>query len=172
MKAEVDLGRIFADSDFGETIADRIIDAAADLLVREAGVKVTEGLAGEITKARERVIDEKLEAIITEALTKPIKRTDQFGQDRGGEPVTLNELVVKRFEQYLQRAVKPDVGGRPSYGGNPTVLEKMIDDAIGRQFTGEIKKAVDEATEQARAAVQTSAAEILAETIRRSGARL
>lgn len=171
LKVEVDLGRIYADGEFGEVVGDRIIDAAAALLVRDAGEKVTTGLDAEIVKARDRIIDEKLEAIVTEALTKPIRQTDLFGTEKGEAPVTLNELVVQRFERFLKHAAAVD-SSRPRYGGTPTVLEKMIDEAIGRSFKGEIKKAVDEATAQAQATVKAAAAEVLAEAISRSSARL
>jgi hypothetical protein len=171
LKTEIDLGRLYADGEIGETIADKIIEAAADLLVREGGVKVTQGLDTEIKNAREAMIDRKLEEAITEALSKPLRQTDLFGTAKGDETITLNELVLDRFKAFLKRADAVD-HSRPRYGGEKTVLEKMIDDAIGRTFKGEIEKAVKKATEQAEETVKAAAAEVLAESIKRAGTRL
>ena len=114
-----------------------------DLIV-EAGVRKVfseENISYEIKEQISRkvgvLVDEKVEALVTEAFAAPIQRTTSWGEKKG-EPTSVLEIIRESVERYVT-APKAD-----GYRNNPRNLQELIDDAtkrlLDKDFTDYLKQ--------------------------------
>jgi hypothetical protein len=161
----IDLGRLWNDGN----VEDRILGIVARRMIEDVGDEAKHGVDSAVRDVRAEVIREQVEPVVREALTKPMQPTNQYGEVRpGAEPVTLAELIEKEVKRVTTVKDRDVHSGRRGTTG----LEQMIEEAVGREFKSELKKAVDGAKAAALDKVREAAGEVIAETVRRAGASL
>jgi hypothetical protein len=140
-----------------------VIDHAADSLLarlvrdRDVYPRLTE----QVTSIRADLIRERLTPLVETELARPIQRTDTYGNAQGPS-TTLTELVLAEVKALITPARK---GG---YGApDPTLLEKIVKEEVGRAFTQEVTAVIQAEKAKAVAAVHASAATIIADAIKR-----
>jgi cobalamin biosynthesis Mg chelatase CobN len=108
---------------------------------------------------KERTVSQ-VDAILTEALKKPIQRYDDYGNKRG-EPTTLEQLIVERAEKWLTETTG-------DYNRRQTRIDKLISEAVDYKFSTELNKALADAKAKVLRVVREKAAEALSETLQRA----
>lgn len=159
----IDLGQLWNDGN----VEERILGIVGARLLKEVDDETRNGVTRTVRDVRAEVIRELVEPVVREALEKPMVPTNQFGEERPGtEPVTLVELIhaeVKRFTTVQASRHSSREG---------TELEQMIAEVVGREFKGELKKAVDQAKAAALDKVREAAGDVIAEAVKRAGGML
>lgn len=139
------------------SLAIQIADLAADRLVKVMRREVTTMIENRVGEQ----ISGQIEALVREHIEgTTVQQTDEFGFPKGTPAKPLTQMIVEAATKGLNTA--------ESYGRGPTKMQKMVDEAVGRAFKTELAEAVKVAKQQALAAVQDSAAQVIRETIERS----
>lgn len=136
-------------------------------------VQIAEATANHLVKAMRREVKTMIEDKVGDQITQQVKalvrehiegtdvtETDEFGHAKGTPPKPLTQMIVQAATKGLHQA--------DHYGRGQSPMQKMVDEAVGRAFKNELAEAVKTAKQQALAAVQNSAAEVIRETIERS----
>jgi len=123
----------------GGTLADAI---AHKLVEKFSRSDLYDGFRDRVQRIRDEEIRTQLTPVIAEALAKPIKRTNSYGESTGTE-TTLREVIVDEARKWLSTKAD-DRYGRSS---TETNLQKMIRDAVEDGFKAEIADAVKAARE-------------------------
>lgn len=138
-----------------------------DMLVAEAGDKLVKALRRDLLKRLEDQTHDAVVATITdlvrEHLTDGVRAVNSLGQPIG-EPTPLAEAIRATAAETLTKVVGDGYGSR----GRQTVLQKLVDEAVGNAFKAELAKEVDAAKTAAKAAVRDHAAQVIQETIERA----
>lgn len=159
----IDLGQLWAEGN----VEERILGIVAARLLEDVDREAREGVDRAVRDVRQEVIREHVEPIIREALEKPMQPTNQYGEPRpGAEPVTIPELIDAEVKKFMEK--------RASIHSHRegTELDRMIEEAVGRQFKSELSKAVNDAKAKALEKVREAAGEVIAESVRRAGGML
>jgi hypothetical protein len=136
------------------TLGDLVAEKLAEKIFAESSREQHASMREKVTGERSRMIREKLEPILTAAMQGEIFETNSYGERVSGAPITLTELIVKE----ARKAMAPRTG----YNQKPTVLEKVVDDAVGAALTKELNEAIGAAKAEMVKAVRAKAAEFLA----------
>jgi hypothetical protein len=119
------------------------------------------GLQTKVSQIREEEIRAALKPIIAEALQKPIRRTNSWG-DATGEETTLKDVIV-------DEARKAWTVDRNAYSNNqPTDIRTAIQQEVRKHINGEVAKAVKEAQIAALKAVGDLASAPVVEALRKA----
>lgn len=136
-------------------IRQQIMEMAADKLVK----KVLSD--GPLFKERlNSAINADLGAILDDELQKLYQPVDWSGQPKG-EPTTLSQMVGEQAKTYMAEAMSEPSKFDSNRGGHRGKLKKFIDEEVGRQFEGELKKTVIPAKEAVLEAVRKRGAEFM-----------
>lgn len=164
-----------ADGDYAgtgpTTLEDVVLGMAAtelaDRAVRARSEGLYDNLKDRVAKIRDEAIREQIEPLITDALSRPIKRTNSFGEPHG-EETTLRAIIAQQAED----ALKVSNTRNPNrFRDTDTTLTKFIADEVDRALKNELKKALDEAKAQVLARVQEAGGEVIADTLKRAAGR-
>lgn len=164
-----------ADGDYAgtgpTTLEDVVLGMAAKELADRAVRDRTDGpyntLKDRVQSIRDEVIREQIEPLITDALSRPIKRTNSFGESVG-EETTIRALIAEKAED----ALKVSNTRNPNrFRDTDTTLTKFIADEVDRALKAELKKSLDEAKAQVLARVQEAGGEVIADTLKRAAGR-
>jgi hypothetical protein len=159
----IDLGQLWTEGN----VDDRILGIVAARLLEDVDREARESVSRAVRDVRQEVIREHVEPIIREALEKPMQPTNQYGEPRpGADPVTLPELIDAEVKKFMEKKA----GYSSSREG--TELDRMIEEAVGRQFKSELSKAVSDAKAKALDKVREAAGDVIAESVRRAGGML
>lgn len=162
----IDLGELWTDGN----VDDRIADIVAEKMLDQVGQEARERISDHVRSLRADVIREQVEPIVAAELEKPITLTNRYGEATpGAEPVTLVDLIQRQVEAFMSSSAGRRSGGLDD---TETELGKMIREAVGREFKGELEKAVKEAKAQALEKVRQAAGDVIAESVRRAGGML
>lgn len=134
----------------------QIMGMVADQVVKQAFSY------GGVQEDIKRAINEKLGSILEGELTKSYQPVGPYGQP-AGQPTTLAEQVAQQMNKFLtevMQATDPRGYDKSGYKG---ALRKFIQEEVGRQFTGDLQKTVDQAKAQVLEAVKEKGAEFLAQ---------
>lgn len=141
-------------------------DSMQGMVVEETAKMLTKAMRTEVrTLIAEAVRDQvmaQIGDIVREELENGVVQLDQFG--RGSETKPLSEVILATANDALSKPIGDSFGGR----GRPTVVQKIIDEAVGNAFRKELAEAVAHAKKAALAAVESNAAQVLRETIERA----
>lgn len=115
------------------------------------------------------LISEKIEArataIVEDLLTKPIQRTDTFGQPTG-EPVSLHAILAKEIEGWCAASVDSSGReGRDSYGTRTTRLEWLVKQVASSDLQQAVTKEVDRIKAELKSAATGAIAKQIAERV-------
>lgn len=92
-----------------------------------------------VLEIRDEEIREAVRPMITEALTRPIKQTNRYGEETSQE-TTLSEIIVEEARKLLNS------NAGDSYNRDTrTVVQKMVADEVTKALGAEIKDAVKQA---------------------------
>lgn len=139
------------------TVADKVA-----LLIRDAVVKSPEytSLRERVTEIRNQEIREAVKPLIREALERPIRKTNFYGEATGKE-TTLSEII-------MDAAKKAWATSKDSYGSRQSTIQDMIAAEVRKHISGEVAKAVKEAQEAALKAVGEIAAGPVVDAVRKA----
>lgn len=120
------------------TVASMVATQIVDRLVKDERYN---RLRDEVLKIRTEEIRAAIRPAIDEAIAKPIRKTNHYGEAVGGE-TTLSELVIEETRKVINEPLD-------RYGSNKgTFLTKAIADAVRKAFAEEVADAVKAAREQ------------------------
>lgn len=138
-------------------LGDAIIEAAARQLVEKLATDKDRWRSWQTT-VHERMlaaIDARIEPILDEAFTRPIPRTNAFGERVGsGNDTTLTELVVSEAHAMLRRT--------NNRGHDQTPLDKALAQASRAAVEGELAEAIAAAKAEVVDTMRQAAAAALA----------
>jgi hypothetical protein len=120
-----------------KTVADLVAEQIVARLVRDDRYP---RLRDKVTEIRDEEIRAAIRPAIVEAVTRPIKRTNGYGEPTGQE-TTLSEVIVDEARKFMK---EPADKYRREDG---TVLQKLVRDEVHRAFGAEIADAVKQARE-------------------------
>lgn len=138
---------------------DTIARMATAAIVKACGDDVRKAVAESVHQQ----INEKVGAVIDQALEAGIQQYDRYGTQIG-ETTTLKSLIGKAGEDYLGQRVN-ERGEANTYGNKYTRLEyivkKNVEAVIDYKMQAEIKKAVELSVAQAQGKVADAVAKLL-----------
>jgi hypothetical protein len=152
---EVTLDSLIRDgSEYGNgcTIGDQVAFLALQRLTSE-----TEGwysIRERVQRVTDEEIREHVRPLITEALTRPFRQTNSFGEPVGGE-TTLSSVIVDEARKAFK--VRAD-----NYGSSQTVLQKLVAEEVQQAF----KTVIADEVKQARALVADQIGEQVAAAVK------
>lgn len=159
----------YYDAESGETehrprtLGDLVAEKLADKIYGGLDYERRHELTKQVHKTRIEAIQSKVTPIIEKALAGPIRLTNSYGEPTGAE-TTLNALIV-------EEAKKTIAGGRGDYGRGDTLAQRVVKDAVGAAFIGELGKAVADEKAKVVAAVRAKAADLIAEAVKQGVGR-
>lgn len=136
----------------------------ADVVISLVASNLATALKPEIAEAVGERIAASVDEIVREHLETPVPQTDRWG-GAVGPPISLRKMIGEQAEKALRNPETRD--GYRGQGGR-TMVQRVIEDEVGLAFKKELKAVVTEAAAQAKAAVEKSAGEVIAETIDRA----
>lgn len=142
------------------TLGDLVAEKLADKMWNETD---RYSIAKQAMARRDEVIREKVEPIITEALTGTFRLTNTYGEPTGKE-TTLTALIVDEAKKVIG-------GGRDNYGRGSTLAQRIIREEVDAQLKNELSKAVAAEKEKVIAAVRAKAADLIADAVKQGISR-
>lgn len=143
----------------GDLVAEKLADKIYSSLTHEARYEMTK----RADRERVAIIRSKVEPIIEEAISGPIRLTNSFGEPTGPE-TTLNALII-------DQAKKTIAGNRSDHGRGDTLAQRVIKDAVGAALARELNAAVADEKAKVIAAVRAKAADLIADAVRQGVGR-
>lgn len=166
---EIDLGKlglVSYDEDGEPTgpadLREQIIERAAHKLLTEWDYDSKRAFRELVHQIRDEEIRSHLAVVIRTALSEPIQRTSTWGEKRG-EPVTVLDLIREELGKFLGGTTPT----RDTFGGDkgPKNLADLIaviaKEAMGQEFSKEIREAKAAVTEQVTQIATEAAAQLL-----------
>ena len=142
-----------------QTVEDIVLDLAAQRVAAQVEKDVKVELAQRLRDLTDTEIRERVQPLIVEAMARPFRRSNPYGEATGPE-TTLREEITRVA---LDQLTKPT---RDRYGSDSTTfVQSFIKEAVQKELKAELKVALDDAKAQVRAAVTTQAAEMIQQTI-------
>jgi hypothetical protein len=136
------------------TIGDRVVSAITSHLV--ASKDVYPPLRDQVSKIRDEEIREQVRPLITDALTEPVKLTNEWGDPVPGvKSTTLRDIIVT--EARRQFTTKADTYSR----SGQTILQKLVADEVSTAF----RKIITDEVKAARAEVATQIGAMVADAV-------
>lgn len=120
-----------------KTVADLVADRIVEKLVRDDRYP---RLKDRVTEIRDEEIRAAIRPAIEQAVTRPIRKTNSWGEPTGQE-TTLSEVIVDEARKFMK---EPADKYRREDG---TVLQKLVRDEVHKAFGAEIADAVKQARE-------------------------
>lgn len=144
-------------------LGDLVVNGLVDRLTAEIKSDA-EPYRGAVSVAREAIAaaaKDEATALVREALSGRIQRTDNWG-DPQGEPTTLRDLIRGEIQAFLGE--KPP---RPGYNDTPGPFRQLLKVEVQDALAKELREEIRAARAQVAAAVRERAAEILGDVVKR-----
>lgn len=151
-------------TDYSESsIMDRVVEVLTDRLQRNIEKQVHDRMR----KVIDDVLQAKAEASVAEYLTKPMQKTNHYGEPVGA-PITMTEMVASKFEEHMKEHV--DTRGQKQDAYNSGKGEKRLD-WIVKQICGDkledaVRVTVKEARQKGEDAMKSAIAELIAKHVK------
>lgn len=144
------------------TLEDLVLDGVIAALIEQAtqDKSMWTGLTHRIGQIRDELLAKLLEPILADALTRAIQPTNRMGEGVC-EATTLTDLIAAKGEAWLGESVSTSRGGRQ------TRITQIINEALDRTLTAELRGALDKGKAQIKDALTNHAATLLADTLAR-----
>lgn len=142
------------------TIADLVAEKLADRLVADnTGYYNT--LHQRVDHRINELISDRVAPMIDEAMTKPLRKTNAYGEPISGTETTMRELIVGAATAWLEKSAAVD-----SYDRNrQTKAQMLVNEAVGKALTKELSTVIAAEREKVVAAVRAQAADIIARSV-------
>jgi hypothetical protein len=141
-------------------LEDHIVEATAVLLTKSLRKDIKDMVA----VATRDAITAEVETIVRETMGEGVQQTTDWGSPTGA-PTPLRELIGKEAEKALKI---PELRDGYSRSNQKTMVQRIIANEVEKALAAELKGVVDQARKDAVAAVQTQAAAVIAESVRRA----
>lgn len=150
----------YGESGRSMTIADLVAERLADRLVAEnTGYYNT--LHQRVDRRINELISDRVAPMIDEAMTKPIRKTNAYGEPISGTETTMRELIVDAARKWFEQPDSTD-----GYGGRKgTKAQRLIAEAVGATLSKELSEVIKAEREKVVAAVRAQAADIIARSV-------
>jgi hypothetical protein len=147
---------------------ERIEIAAMAGVRQELSNKLDKLIAGEIadivSAKLEEVVGKMAEEVVMGYLTKPRPRTNAYGEQVSGTPMTIAEQIPQKVESWLSERVGNDGRRADHYDKKATTrLEHIINKEVQDQLTIATKAAASQVSEQAKKVVAAHVGRFVAE---------
>lgn len=166
MKIEIKVDEITLDTVVGETVRFdedgdpytdgqvTVADKVAALIVKEAIKSPSwEPLRERVTSIRNEMIREAVKPLIREALERPIRRTNAYGERVGAE-TTLSEIIMDEAKKVFTEV-------KDSYSNRRPFVAEVVQAEVKKAFQADIQEQV----KKARAAVAAELGTTLSEAV-------
>ncbi len=141
------------------TLGDLVAQKLADKIYSGLDYEHRHQLAKTAAAERVKLIRERLEPQVEEALNGAIRKTNNYGEPTG-QTTTMRELVIAEITQVI--GAKGD-----RYSSNQkSLLDTVVNGQVAAALQGELKKAFDAEREKVVAAVRAQAAELVAQAVK------
>lgn len=121
------------------TIGDLVAEQIVSRLIKDTGR--WSRYCDQVTRVRDEVIRERVMPLIEEALTRPIQKTNTYGEATGQE-TTLTEVIIGEAQKIMKAPID-------SYSRDRgTLLTKLVADEVKKALSAEIADAVKAARQQ------------------------
>lgn len=134
-----------------KNLQELIVEAAADRLM-DTDHMIRSDLREKVMARYNQRINEKVEALITEAFEAPIQRTTSWGETKG-EVTTVREIIRETIEKYLNSKEM----SRDGYSRQPKSLTELIVNETQMVLSKDMKATIDEAKKLVHTKVTTAA---------------
>lgn len=144
------------------TLLDAIVNAAVLRVAKEDEYRsVHRELSQRVAVIRDEVIREQVTPLVTDAMSAPIVKTNQWGDPTGEGTTTLRELILAQVNDFFTK-LKSDSYGRTSRTAAAALVAEKVDAALKQELLAAVRAEKDKVV----AAVQAKAAELIAESLR------
>jgi hypothetical protein len=123
----------------GSTVADLLVQAVLQRL--SAGGDVWSSIATRVALVQGEEIREHVRPLIAEALTRPLRHTNNYGEPTGPE-TTLRELILAEVRDMLTRPVN-EHGVRTNLTVAGQIIQQQVRDAFRKEVAAEVARAKD-----------------------------
>lgn len=142
------------DYDGQTTIGDRVVSELVSIAVRgDRWASVTK----RVQDLRDEEIRNAVRAEIAEAITKPFKKTNSYGEETG-ETTTLRESIAKEAREALNMARTRNTYSQPQHTEG---LAKLVQNEAANAVSALLKKEIAEETARIREAMRAKAVELV-----------
>lgn len=162
------------EDDYAETpvtLVDAVVDRIAAQVLPKIEAAAQErfggwGYSGIVEAKIGPAVDARVEAMVTELMEQSLTRTNTYGRPTGEAPVTLEEVITQRVEQWLNKAQGD------SYNKKGSPLEQALARLVDRDMQKALDATIAKAQQQALATVSATAEQAMVQGLRSSIARL
>lgn len=166
-KIEIDLadlglptGQDHEGEPYGSTsLTDLIIEAAVQRLFREDSIQ--RDVLQKIEQRVGELVDEKVEALVTEAFAMPIQRTTRWGE-KEGEPTSVLEIIRESVKKYVEAPKSSD-----RYSNSTKNLQDLIDNSTKQLLDSDFTAYLKQVKEGIRVSVHKKALEAAIEYLQK-----
>lgn len=137
-----------------QTLGQAVAVKIAEDLKRDEGYRT---LKQQVLDRRDEEVREQVKPVVAAAIAASVQPTNTFGQPIG-DPVSLTDLIVKEAREALTK--------RADYGRGPTLLEKVVAEAVDKAIRKELTDVIAEEKAKVVAAVRAKAAELIATAVK------
>jgi hypothetical protein len=144
------------------TLAELVAEIIADRAIKEGLKDGYQSLVSRVADIRDQVIREKVEPIVDDALTKPFRRTNTYG-DPTGKETNLKEIIIDDVGKQLSTGA-----GVPhrSYDSEPP-LKKFIRNEIEGTLRKDLSEALNTERKKVITAVRAEGTKLFSEMLER-----
>lgn len=150
------------DGDFSHhgdvTLADRVAELVAKQIADNVHAELRQSYKFDAAKIAEKKLDERVEALLSDALDKVVTPTDQFGSPKG-EPRSVAQIMNDRITAWFTSKA-----GRDSYQSK-TNMQTFMDSAVDHRMKAEMTKAIADAKAEVLSALKDEAKNIMADAV-------
>lgn len=141
------------------SLSDLIVEAAVRQLFSEENIRheVKEQISYKVGK----LVDEKVEALVTEAFAAPIQRTTNWGEKQG-EPTTVLEIIRESVEKYVKAPPSND-----RYSNSTKNLSELIDQSTKQLLDKDFMEYLKQVKEGVRVSVHQKALDAAVEFLQK-----
>lgn len=118
------------------TVADKVATLIKDAVVRSPEYT---GLKERVTEIRNQEIREAVKPLIREALERPIRKTNYYGEATG-QTTTLSELIMEEAKKVFTEV-------KDSYRDKRPFIQAVVADEVQKAFQKDIQEQVKQARE-------------------------
>lgn len=145
-----------------QTILDLIVERAASQLSHASRDLNTKVQARALAMVEEGM-REKVDALIEETLTNPVRKTNDWGEPTG-EPTTLRAIIIKEAQGWLTRSIPRD-NPRRGQDGRYQCAAELVSETVEKVMSRELADQVKAAKEMVKERVQTTSAAVIGKAV-------
>lgn len=146
-----------------ESIMDRVVSHLTDQLQRNIEKQVHDRMR----KVIDDVLQAKAESTVAEYLTRPMQKTNHYGEPVGA-PITMTEMIAVKFDDHMKECVDTRGNKQDVYSSNKgdKRLDWIIKQICSDKLESVVSAAVKEARQKGEDAMKNAIAELIAKHVK------